>query len=71
MSKFEYMFGLVLGECVLRHTDNLSKALQSPKLNASEGQQIAELTCLTRERIRTNECFDEFWEKVLQLARKH
>ena len=71
MSKFEYMFGLVLGECVLRHTDNLSKTLQSPKLNASEGQRIAELTCLTLERIRTNECFDEFWEKVLQLARQH
>ena len=71
MSKFEYIFDLVLGECVLRHTDNLSKTLQSPKLNASEGQRIAELTCLTVERIRTNECFDEFWEKVLQLARKH
>ena len=70
------MFGLVLGECVLRHMDNLNKTLRSPKLNtsvtkASEGQRIAELTCLTLERIRTNECFDEFWEKVRQLARKH
>ena len=46
MSKFEYMFGLVHAECVLRHMDNLSKTLQSPKLNASEGQRIAELTCL-------------------------
>ena len=71
MSKCEYKFGLVLGVCVLRHTDNLSKTLQSPKLNASEGQRIAELTCLTLERIRTNECCDEFWEMVLQLARKH
>eukprot|EP00731_Ephydatia_muelleri_P028938 Em0020g582a len=31
-SKFEYLFGIVLGKCVLRHTDNLSKALQSPKI---------------------------------------
>ena len=29
------------------------------------------MICLTRERIRTNECFDEFLEKVLQIARKH
>jgi len=44
MERFEYLFGLVLGERVLKHTDNLSKTLQSPSLRAAEGQQIAEMT---------------------------
>ena len=51
MSKFEYMFGSVLGEFVLGRTDILSKTLQSPKLNASEGQRIAELTCTACAKI--------------------
>lgn len=67
MDSFEYLFGLVLGECILKLTDNLSKTLQSPSLNAAEGQRIAELTCNTLERIRCEECYDIFWEKVLQL----
>ena len=44
MDSFEYLFGLVLGECILKLTDNFSKTLQSPSLNAAEGQRIAELT---------------------------
>lgn len=33
---------VVLGELILKHSDNFSKTLQSPKLSASEGQHIAE-----------------------------
>ena len=28
MTRFEYLFGTVLGECILNHADNLSKSLQ-------------------------------------------
>ena len=35
---------MALGEVVLKHTDNLSKTLQSPKLSAGEGQHIATMT---------------------------
>ena len=63
MEKSEY---LVLGECILKHTDNLSRSVQSPSLSAAEGQCIAELTYKTLERIRTIEFFDAFWE-VLRL----
>ena len=52
---------------ILSHTDNLSKMLQTPKLNAADGQNIAELTCKTLERTRTDESFKLFWEKVLRL----
>ena len=38
MMTFDYLFGLVLGERILKHTDNLSKTLQNPALTASEGQ---------------------------------
>ena len=51
MMKFDFLFGLVLGVCILSHTDNLSKTLQTPKLSAADGQHIAELTCKTLERI--------------------
>ena len=70
MERFEYLFGLVLGECVLKHTDNLSKTLQSPSLSAAEGQQIAEMTRKTLEHIRSDECFDAFWERVLQVQQE-
>ena len=67
MMKFDFLFGLVLGVCILSHTDNLSKTLQTPKLSAADGQNIAELTCKTLERIRTDDSFKLFWEKALRL----
>ena len=47
MNRFDFLFGLVFAESLLRHTDNLSKTLQAPYLTASEGQQVADLTCKT------------------------
>ena len=67
MSTFAYLFGVLLGECVQKHSDNLSKTLQSPTLTAAEAHTIANLTCQTIERIRTGACFDLFWEKALSL----
>ena len=62
VSKFEYLaiFDVMLGECLLSHTDNLSKSLQSPRLTSSEGQSMAELTCQTLERIRNDEAYELF-----------
>ena len=67
MMQFDYLFGLVLGERILKHTDNLSKTLQNPALTASEGQQIAELTCQTLGKMRTSESFDLFWRNLTAL----
>ena len=42
MGKSDFLFGAILGECLLiRHSDNLSKALQSPQVSAAEGQKMA------------------------------
>ena len=58
----------MLGNLVLQHTDNLSKALQSSDLSAAEGQELASLCVETLTRIRTEECFDLFWLKVQNIA---
>ena len=70
MNRFDFLFGLVLAERLLQHTDNLSKTLQAPSLTASEGQKVADLTCKTLSRIQSTEAFDLFWEKVLILQRE-
>lgn len=66
MRKFDFLFGAMLGECLSRHSDNLSKALQSPTISAAEGQKMAKLTVETLETLRNTceEAFELFWEKV-------
>ena len=61
---FRYLFGVALGELVLKHTDTLSKTLQSPKLSAAEGQHIATMTIATLQSLRSDTDFDIFWTKV-------
>ena len=56
MDSFEYFFGLVLGEMLLRHTDNLSRSLQNKKCSAAEGQTVAQMTVKTIQSIRSDRC---------------
>ena len=44
MKTFEFLFGVMLGQSILRHTDNLIKGQQHEDLSASEGQTMAHLT---------------------------
>ena len=44
MNEFGFLFGLLLSEFLFRNCDNLSKALQSDTISASEGQRIANIT---------------------------
>ena len=64
MEKFDYFFGLSLGEMLLRHSDNLSKALQKKDLSASEGLSLAQDTLITLKSLRNDERFDNLWAKV-------
>ena len=70
VSKFSFLFGLVLAEKLLQHTDNLSQTLQASSLTASEGQEMANLTCTTLSRMRSTEAYDLFWERILQLQKE-
>ena len=63
MTQFSVLFGLVIAERVLQHTDNLSKTLQNPSLTAAEGEKIAYLTRSTLLRMRSDDNFDLFWER--------
>ena len=71
MSRFDFLFGLVLAEKLLQHTDNLNKTLQAPSLTASEGQQVADLTCTSLGRIRNSEAFDLFWDRLQVLQKEY
>ena len=65
MNKFNYFFGVKLAILLLRHSDNLSTTLQSPKLSASQAQSIAQKTVITLEKIRDDDYFLLFWKEVL------
>jgi len=52
MQTFEFLFGAVLGEMILRHTDNLSRTLQSKSFYSAEGQQTADMVVCTLESMR-------------------
>ena len=55
MKTFDYLFGVMLGQSILQHTDNLSKGLQHVTDAASEGQSMAQLTLDTLARLRNDE----------------
>lgn len=64
MEKFRFLFGLLLSEMILRHTDKLSQTLQSPDLSSVEGHEVAMLTVKTLQTLRSDANFDLFWKKV-------
>lgn len=67
MQSFDFFWGLVLGECLLRNTDNLSKTLQKT-FSASEGYLVAQQTKQAIMLMRNDESYDLFCKKVLTLA---
>ena len=69
MEKFDFLFGLHLGSLLLRHSDNLSRTLQSSELSASEGQEIAREVIKTLKSMQNDEEFTLFWERVKQDSR--
>lgn len=68
MQTFDYFFGVSLGELVLKHSDNLSKTLQSTAMSAAEGQKVAAMTVSALQSIRSDDMFDLFWELVSKKA---
>ena len=50
---------------LLRHTNNLSKALQNKNISAAEGQGVAKMVIATICTLRTEESFsvlEESWD---------
>ena len=53
---------------LLRHTDNLSKALQKKTISAAEGQEVGKMVIVTLAILRTEESYSLFWKKVESMA---
>jgi len=69
MKTFDFLFGLILAERILKHTNNLSKTLQTSSLSAVEACSILKLCVTVFEKIRTNLCFDQFWA-IVEITRQ-
>ena len=68
MKNFDFVYGVLLGELVLGHNDNLSRTLQDPKLSAVQAQDCANKTVETMISIRNDEKYDLFWDLVNKKA---
>ena len=64
LEKFDFLFGVMLGEKVLRLADNLSRTLQQKQLSAAEGNHAALLTCGILSALRSDSEFTNFWDSV-------
>ena len=68
METFDFIYGAMLGEMVLKHSDNLSSTLQHKSMSAAGGQEITRMTMQTLESLRNDQSFNLFWTKVNQFA---
>lgn len=64
MNSFKFLFGLMLAERILKHTDNLSRTIQASSMPAVEARSLSRLCIAVFEKIRTDDCFDQFWALV-------
>ena len=71
---FSHCFGIYLAATILKHSDNLSKALQGTQVSAIDAQGTARSTIETLGTLgslRTVQNFDLFYKKVKKFARDH
>ena len=70
MSTFSFLFGVMLGQLLFSHSDNLNRTLQKPDISAAGAQGVVSMTLKTLEKIRNDASFHLFWLKVLKIANK-
>ena len=64
MMKFDYLFGVSLGQLISRHFDHLSKTMQKAQLLAAQGQVVAAMTFSTLKSLYNDASFELFWQQV-------
>ena len=57
MKTFNYLFGIVLGDLIFRHSDNLSRTLQKVDISAAQGQEVASMPAKTLKSLIITSCF--------------
>ena len=68
MGTFDYFYGVCLEGMLLKHSDNLSRAIQTSHMSAAECQLVAALTTKKLTKVRTEEAFSLFWERCKKAA---
>jgi hypothetical protein len=68
MNRSGYLFGISLAKELFQHCDNLSKALQTEKLSAAAGQNMAKCTLNTLQFMRSDAGFQSLYGKVKEQA---
>ena len=69
MMEFKFLFCLMLAECLLKHSDNLSRSMQATAMPAVEAKRIAELCLEVLQKMREDNQFDLFWDVCLHKKR--
>ena len=66
INQFSFLFGLMLAERVLQHSDDLSKTLHNPNLMVIKGEPIAQLPQSTLLLMDTDENYELVLGKTLE-----
>ena len=66
MVKFENFVGINILKILLRHNDNVSKTIQSPKITASVGVKLSNVTVKTLIVLSSDRLFNNLWEKLIK-----
>ena len=53
MKEFDFLFGFMLAECILKHTDNLSKTIQATTMLAVKAHGLSNLCIRVFKKMRT------------------
>ena len=62
MKEFDFLFGLMLAEKLLKHSDNFSRTIQATSMPAIEAHRLSGLCIEVLQRMRTDRDFELFWE---------
>ena len=71
MTTFNFFFGVNLGLKIFCHSHNLSKTLQGTKMSAVSSKRVANLTKITLQNMRNDQCFELFYSSILVKAKQH
>lgn len=58
----------MLGEMLLRHSDNLSEGLQASHMSAAKGQSVSLMTLKTLQTLCDDNMFTLFWRKATKMT---
>ena len=61
MKTFNYFYGVIILQLVLRHSDNLSKTLQKSSLTSFQGKEIVSLTLQAINSLWSESEFELLW----------